>query len=206
MTTTQQDPRKHNVWFDPSSLKNYFSDYKKALNLALSEVNENELEKAFDVMKKVAAKEGTFFVCGNGGSAAIADHLCCDWTKGTFVDGHHRLRTYSLNSNSALMTAMANDFGADEIFAYQLKILARSQDALIVISSSGNSPNVIKAIETAKKINLPTIAFTGFTGGKAKDMVDASLYVPYSNYAIVEDAHQALMQCLAQYYFASLKK
>lgn len=206
MSTTNQDPRKNNVWFDPSSVKNYFSDYKKALNQALAEVNEAELEKAFDLMKKVAAQDGTFFVCGNGGSAAVADHLCCDWTKGTFMEGEHRLRTYSLNANSAMMTATANDFGGDEVFAYQLKILSRSNDALIVISSSGNSPNIIKAIEMAKKLGLPTIGFTGFTGGKAKDIVDASLYVPYSNYAIVEDSHQALMQCLAQYYFASLKK
>jgi D-sedoheptulose 7-phosphate isomerase len=195
------DPRVNNVWFNASSMDTYFSDYKKNLNQALETVKSSELEKAFQVMKKVTQANGTFFICGNGGSNAIADHLSCDWTKGTYVAGKNPLRTQSLMANGPLFTAAANDFGYDRALAYLLEIQARPTDGLLVISSSGNSPNIIEAMNVAKAKGLPVIALTGFKGGKAKELADVSLHVDFQNYAIVEDGHQAIMQCLAQYFF-----
>lgn len=195
------DPRVNNVWFNASSMETYFGDYKKNLNQALSTVSTAELEKAFQVMKKVTENNGTFFIAGNGGSNAIADHLSCDWTKGTYVAGKNPLRTHSLMANSPLFTAAANDFGYEKAMAYLLEIQAQPKDALLVISSSGNSPNIIETIKTAKTKGLPVIALTGFKGGKAKEMADVALHVDFQNYAIVEDGHQAVMQCLAQYFF-----
>lgn len=195
------DPRVNNVWFNASSMETYFSDYKKNLSTAMATVSTSEMEKAFQVMKKIVNANGTFFVAGNGGSNAIADHLSCDWTKGTYVAGKNPLRTHSLMANSPLFTAAANDFGYDKAIAYLLEIQARPTDALLVISSSGNSPNIIEAMKVAKTKGIPTIALTGFKGGKAKEMADVSLHVDFQNYAIVEDGHQAIMQCLAQYFF-----
>ena len=203
---TSQDPRKNNVWFDTSSMTAYFEDYKKNLAQALSTVDNKQIEKAIEIMKTVSQREGIFYVCGNGGSAAIANHLCCDWTKGTFVENRPRLRTMSLNANVPMLTAVSNDFGNDSAFAYQLKIMAKSIDALFVISSSGNSPNIVKTLEMAKSLNIPSIALTGFSGGVCKDIADVCVHVNFANYAIVEDSHQAIMQALAQYFFASQEK
>lgn len=199
----QADPRTKNIWFNSTSLNTYFSDYKKALSQAMETIPQNEMEKAYKVMVEVAKRGGTFFVAGNGGSAAIADHLCCDWTKGTYGENLLPLRTLSLGSNAALMTAIGNDFGYDEVFSRHLKMMAKPTDALFVISSSGNSPNIVNAIKVAQEISIPSIALTGFAGGKARDLATVKIHVEYSNYAIVEDCHQAAMQTLAQYFFAA---
>lgn len=199
----KNDPRNNNIWFNKTSLSSYFSDYKNSLELALNTIKTEELDKAYDLMKTIASKGGTFFVAGNGGSAAIAEHLCCDWTKGTFESRRFSLRTHSLTSNSAMMTAIGNDFGYEFIFGRQLEMLAKSTDALFVISSSGNSSNIIRALEIANKIGLPSIALTGFSGGKAKELATVKLHVDFANYAIVEDSHQAIMQVLAQYFFVA---
>lgn len=195
------DPRVNNVWFNASSMETYFNDYRKNLNQALASVDANQLEKAFQVMKKVTDQAGTFFICGNGGSNAIADHLSCDWTKGTYVAGKNTLRTQSLMANGPLFTAAANDFGYDKALAFLFELQVKPLDGLIVISSSGNSPNILETMTVAKAKGIPVIAFTGFKGGKAKELADVSLHIDFSNYAIVEDGHQAIMQCLAQYFF-----
>ena len=97
------------------------------------------------------------------------------------------------------MTAIANDIGYDEIFSYQLVSLARPGDVLIAITSSGESPNIVKALEAAKASRVRTIAMTGFKGGRAAEMADITLHVDAHNYGVIEDAHQSLMHILAQY-------
>ena len=107
MSSSTQDPRSNNVWFNTSSLKEYFTDYKKNLAIAVESVDSGEMDKAYAVMKRISDGGGTFFVCGNGGSNAVADHLCCDWTKGTYTEKTQTLRTMSLNANGPLFTAAA---------------------------------------------------------------------------------------------------
>ena len=169
------DPRTKNIWFSSNSLTSYFSEYKKALTQALDSILQEEMEKAYQIMVSVAKNGGTFFVAGNGGSSAIADHLCCDWTKGTYGEGLLPLRTVSMGSNSSLMTAIANDFGYDEVFSRHLKMSAKPSDGLFVISSSGNSPNIVNALKIAQEMKIPSIALTGFSGGKAREMATAKV-------------------------------
>lgn len=206
MNLHNQDPRNNNIWFDDSSVKQYFLDYQSNLQKALSTLDSNELEKAYQLMDKIASQQGTFFVCGNGGSNAIAEHLCCDWTKGTYIENKVSLRTICLNSNGPLLTAAANDFGFEKAMGYLLQIQAKPIDALIVISSSGKSANIIEAITVARKLNIPVMSLTGFSGGKAKELADIKLHVEFANYAIIEDAHQAIVQCLAQFFYSKKNK
>jgi phosphoheptose isomerase len=106
---------------------------------------------------------------------------------------------HSLPSNTALLTAIANDISYDQVFAFQLKKYAKNEDILLAISSSGNSPNIIAAIEMAKSLGLQTISFVGFNGGEAKKLSDYCIHVKVNNYGVVEDIHQSLMHILTQY-------
>ena len=139
------------------------------------------------------------FSCGNGGSAAISNHLVCDCMKGVRTNSWLKPRVNSLSATVELITAIANDIGVNDIFSHQLTSLASEGDVLIAISSSGASPNIIKALEAARDMKMSTIAMTGFSGGQAARLADISLHVDMENYGIVEDAHQSLMHILAQY-------
>jgi D-sedoheptulose 7-phosphate isomerase len=147
-----------------------------------------------------AAKAGRrIYVVGNGGSAAIADHLCCDWTKGTNASGHPVIKTTSLSSNVALYSAVANDYGFEQVFSTQVEFFGEPGDVLVAISSSGNSPNIISAVQMAKVREMAAIGLSGFGGGRLAQEASVSLHVPFENYGIVEDAHQAIMHILAQF-------
>lgn len=172
-----------------------FDNYINVLHHCLLSVDQDMLYAAADEILK--AKR--IYVCGNGGSAAIADHLVCDCLKGIRTNTKIKPKVISLTSNVPLITAIANDFGYENIFSHQLESLGKKKDLLIVISSSGNSPNIIEAIRTATAIGMTTIGFCGFDGGEVMDLVDIPIYVGTHNYGIVEDAHQACMHMIAQY-------
>ena len=138
-------------------------------------------------------------MAGNGGSAAIADHTVCDCSKGTHVPGVAPFRTISLASNVPMLTALANDISYDAVFSEQLKYYMTDKDALLVVSSSGNSPNVVNACEYAKAEGVPTVAFVGFKGGKLAEVADVTVHIAVDNYGIVEDTHQSLIHMLTQY-------
>ena len=198
MGDPKNDPRFRNSVFPARTWKGYVREYARDLQDALERVPEAALEQASCVITTAVHDGRRIFVAGNGGSAAIADHLCCDWTKGTHTPGLPPLRTHSLVSNVALLTAIANDFGYDASFSRQLEMLGSAGDVVLLISSSGNSPNIIAAADTAKAMGITTIGLTGFTGGALASRVDFSLYVPYANYGLVEDCHQILMHTFAQ--------
>ena len=139
------------------------------------------------------------FSCGNGGSAAIANHLQCDHVKGVRTETDLSPSVVSLSSNVELLTAIANDIGYDEVFSYQLESQSRSGDVLIAISSSGRSPNIVRALAWASENDLRTISLTGFTGGAARAVAEAAIHVDCNNYGIIEDLHQAAMHAMAQY-------
>jgi D-sedoheptulose 7-phosphate isomerase len=195
MTT---DPRFLNEKYDTSSIGAYLLSYADRLKVALQSVDASELQRAKDLIEETARNGGSVQVIGNGGSAAIADHLCCDWTKGTHVQGHPTIKSYSMTSNVALYSAIANDYGFEKVFSTQIGFNAHKGDLLIAISSSGNSPNILAGVEEAKRIGLKSISLSGFSGGKLKTACDVSLYVAANNYGVVEDAHQAIMHILAQ--------
>jgi D-sedoheptulose 7-phosphate isomerase len=132
------------------------------------------------------------FIMGNGGSAATASHFACDLGKGTLVPGLPRFRVIALTDNMPLFSALANDYGYDHVFCEQLKSLVQSGDVVIGISGSGNSPNVLNAIEAAREVRAITIGFVGFDGGALKNQVDVDIHVPSNCMEQVEDTHLVL--------------
>ncbi len=123
----------------------------------------------------------------------------CDCVKGIRTDSTLKPQVVSLSSNIEIITAIGNDIGYDQIFRFQLESLAHPGDLLIVISSSGGSPNIVTALEWAKENGVTSIAMTGFSGGKSRELADISLHAEADNYGIIEDLHQSLMHLLAQY-------
>jgi D-sedoheptulose 7-phosphate isomerase len=199
MSNVRQDPRHLNISFDTTSIDAYKREYAAALQEALNEVVSTEVERLCEAILECTGQRGQIFVVGNGGSAAIAEHLCCDWTKGTACQGHPIISTRSLTANSALYSAIANDYGFESVFDTQIDFFGKEGDVLIAISSSGNSPNIVNAAKRAKELGLFVAGFTGFKGGKLREIADASIHVPISNYGIVEDTHQSVMHVIAQY-------
>ena len=139
------------------------------------------------------------FVMGNGGSAATASHIATDWSKTAERAGKPLIRCMSLNDNLPFMTAIANDLGYDEVFVRQLENLLNRDDVVVIISGSGNSPNVIKAAKFAKKRGAVTIGMTGFAGGKLRKLVDICLHIDSDQYGVIEDLHMAAGSILAFY-------
>jgi D-sedoheptulose 7-phosphate isomerase/D-glycero-D-manno-heptose 1,7-bisphosphate phosphatase len=158
-----------------------------------------QVDRAAQILLQAYTVGATVFSCGNGGSAAIANHLQCDHVKGVRTETDLAPRVVSLSSNVELITAIANDIGYEDVFSYQLESQSRPGDVLIAISSSGRSPNIVSALEWALEHKLHTIALTGFSGGKARMLAEVPIHVDCTNYGVVEDLHQAAMHALAQY-------
>jgi phosphoheptose isomerase len=173
----------------------YFEHYARAA----TSVDRSTLHKAAILLIETIAAGRLVFSCGNGGSAAIANHLVCDHMKGIRAGTELKPRAVSFSSNIEIITAVANDIGAEDMFAFQLRAMSAPGDVLIAISSSGASPNIVRAVEDAKSIGVHTIAMTGFSGGEAAKLADISLHVDDQNYGVIEDVHQSLMHILAQY-------
>ncbi len=180
-------------------LTGFIDDYYRQFAETLLSFDKGALADVLAVFDAVTAAGGTIWVAGNGGSAAIADHTVCDCSKGTYVAGHPPVRTISLASNVPMLTAIGNDISYDDVFSEPLKYYLKDTDALLVVSSSGNSPNVVKACEYANAAGVPTIAFVGFKGGKLADIAQHVVHIPIEKYGIVEDTHQSLIHALTQY-------
>lgn len=148
-----------------------------AINLAISEI-----VAAFE-------REGNIYIFGNGGSASTASHFANDFNKGISEYTEKKFRFICLNDNVPTIMAVANDVGYDEVFRFQLRGKLNEKDLVIGISGSGNSKNVVNAIEYAKQEGVRTLGITGYDGGKVKQIVDVSLYVPIKNMQITEDIH-----------------
>jgi D-sedoheptulose 7-phosphate isomerase/D-glycero-D-manno-heptose 1,7-bisphosphate phosphatase len=175
------------------------SAYAAELARAVGSVDMTQVASAAELLNDAYDREASVFACGNGGSASIANHLQCDHVKGVRNGTDLTTRVFSLSTNIELFSAIANDHGYEMVFEYQLQSLARTGDVLIAVSSSGRSPNIVRALEWANQHGLHTIALTGFSGGAARELASVSVHVPSDNYGIIEDAHQACMHLLAQY-------
>jgi D-sedoheptulose 7-phosphate isomerase len=181
------------------SAGDYLAAYAERLQKAANSVDRLLLQKAADALDALYAARNVLYVCGNGGSAAIADTFVCDHAKLVQTDTILVPRVHSLASNGPMVTAIANDLSYADVFAYQLRTLAQPGDALLCISASGDSENVVRAASWAKANNHTVIAFTGFSGGRLRGLADISLHVDGDNYGVIEDTHQSLMHVLAQY-------
>jgi D-sedoheptulose 7-phosphate isomerase len=164
-------------------------DYLLAAQDVLARVDHAIVDRMVGVIWRGYEQGRTLFVFGNGGSAALASHFACDIGKGTIAGKRKRLKTVALTDNVALITAWANDKAYDTIFAEQLEGLAEKGDIVLAISGSGNSPNVIRGLEAARRIGAETLVLTGFEGGRAKALADLCLVVPSDSMQLIEDAH-----------------
>jgi len=173
----------------------YFGQTAKAA----ASVDRVALKRAAEILEDTYGREATLFVCGNGGSAAIANSFVCDHEKLIQTDTTLTPRVISLSANIPMMTAIANDLSYDDVFLYQLKSHARLGDALLTVSASGDSENVVRAAAWARDNKMAVIAFTGFDGGRTAKLATAHLHVDADNYGVIEDVHQGLMHLLAQY-------
>lgn len=177
----------------------YADAYFARIKEAAASVDRAKLQQAAAILTRVYREGGMVYSCGNGGSAAIANHLVCDHCKLVQTDTELTPRIYSLSTTIEIITAIGNDISYDEVFAYQLRSLAKPGDVLITISSSGNSENIVRAARWASDNGLAVISMTGFSGGRSADIADVNLHVTGDNYGLIEDVHQSLMHILAQH-------
>jgi len=183
-------------------MSEFVRSYMERMKQGLDRIDRQTIEEITDVLLNAWKNNRQVFILGNGGSASLASHFACDLGKGT-LSRHYdrtekRFRVISLTDNSALISAYANDLGYEDIFAQQLNNLVKSGDVVIGISGSGNSINVIKAIELASACNATTIAFLGFDGGKLKGLVDRYVIFPEHHYGRVEDFHLMLVHMICE--------
>lgn len=167
-------------------------DYIEQVKQTLDRLPLAEIRQTVEILQHARLNDKQVLIMGNGGSAATASHFACDLGKGTIMSGYPRFRVIALTDNMPLFSAYANDLGYDCVFKEQLASLVRRGDVVIGISCSGNSINVLHAIEFARSKHATTIGFVGLGGGKLKEMVDISIHVPSHSIEQVEDIHMVL--------------
>ena len=167
----------------------FASDYKQRLLTALDTIDMDRVEALIDILRAARDEGRQIFVFGNGGSAATANHFACDIVKGASYGRDKRFRILSLSEQISTLTAYSNDVGYEAVFVEPLKNFARAGDVVMAISGSGNSENVVRAIDYANSIDCYTVGLSGMTGGRLRPSVDLSVHVPEGHMGRVEDAH-----------------
>jgi D-sedoheptulose 7-phosphate isomerase len=182
----------------PVEFRRYFAQYMSRLEAALQSVDLDAVESVVNVLAAARRNGRQVFTCGNGASAALASHFAADLAK-MASPGSPRFRAVALTDNVPLITAWANDSGYTEVFSRQLANLLLEGDVLVAISCSGNSENVIAALEAARARGGETIGLLGFDGGSAKPLVDHVIWCGNSHYGIVEDVHYVMCHIIANF-------
>lgn len=162
-------------------------DYAQKLSTVLSGTDWRHVEQFAELLQSMRVTDNSLFICGNGGSAGNAQHLANDFLYGISPQKANALNVEALSANSAVLTCLGNDIGYEHIFSHQLKVKAKAGDILLVLSGSGNSQNIIHAIEIAKEKNLTTVGILGYSGGKAKLLVDLPIHFNIDDMQISED-------------------
>jgi len=178
--------------------KSEIETYLNKLKTTIDALPVESIDTLMSVLVKASTEHRTVFVMGNGGSAATASHFVCDFNKAVSIHKLNKFKMICLNDNVPIMMAYANDMNFEEIFIHQLKNFFSPGDVVVGISGSGNSMNIIKAIEYANENGGTTIGLTGFNGGKLKKIVHYNVNVPIDDMQIVEDLHLALNHCMTQ--------
>lgn len=173
-------------------------DYLKLFNELVENIDVDAVERATNLLRAARDRGGVIYIAGNGGSAATATHLANDLGKATKISGLRPIRALSMSDNVSWLTALGNDEGYERIFAGQMENFAKPGDVLIVISTSGNSANLVKAVELAKEAGVKSIGVLGFEGGKLMEMVDESIWLPspVGAYGPVESAHTVVVDLI----------
>ncbi|OGS04756.1 MAG: hypothetical protein A3G41_02210 [Elusimicrobia bacterium RIFCSPLOWO2_12_FULL_59_9] len=185
-------------------LKSYTKSYVEQITSHLKGLDLEILGRIAEVLEG-ARKEGRqVLIIGNGGSAATASHMANDLAKTAAVKGQKRIKAIALTDNVPIITAIGNDMSYDDVFSEQLDFMVSAGDVVILISGSGNSPNVVKAAQLARQRGAVTIGLLGFSGGKLKSMVDYPLHIASDHYGVVEDIHLSINHILAWFFKQNL--
>lgn len=187
-------------------MEDYIKEYLKKTNKLLQNLPHKEIAKAMNILQATYERDGKIYICGNGGSLSMATHWVADFNKTVF--SHHldknirRFQAIRLPTTEEELTAWANDIGFEMVFAGPLRNYIREGDTLIAISSSGNSPNIVKAVELAKEYKIPVIGISGFDGGLLNQLSDAKIMVETQKgeYELVEGIHAVILHLMTKYF------
>jgi D-sedoheptulose 7-phosphate isomerase len=183
--------------------KQYFNELQRVM-IALPKDGADQI---VDILGGAYNAGRTVFVCGNGGSAALASHFACDLGKGTaYCNGGKRFRVLALTDNLPTLTAWANDSGYEHVFSEQLKNFVQPNDVLFAISGSGNSKNILNALQSAREAGATTVGLSGFQGGAMKSLCDLCVVVPSNDMQIIEDLHLALAHSIFRIVHARMSR
>ncbi len=177
-------------------MRKYFEDSAN-VKLKFIEENEEKLKKAIDVIYNALKNGNKILICGNGGSAADSQHFAAEIV-GRFKLERKGMPAIALTTDTSILTAIGNDYGFDRIFERQVEALGKEGDVLVGISTSGNSENVIKAVNKAKEMGIYTIGLLGKSGGKLKDIVDLALIVPSNDTARIQECHLTIYHVICE--------
>lgn len=172
--------------------RNKLQEYLEKEIETIRSMDLDSINMVMNVLEDARLTGKRIFICGNGGSAATASHYCCDFNKGVSEKQDAKYNLECLSDNVPTMMAVANDIGYEEVFRFPLKNKMNPGDVLIGISGSGNSKNVVNAMEYAKSIGGTTIAIVGYDGGKMKEMADYNIHANINNMQISEDIHMII--------------
>lgn len=187
-------------------MEDYIKEYLKKSNKLLQNLPHKEIAKAMNILQATYERDGKIYICGNGGSLSMATHWVADFNKTVFshqLDKNiRRFQAIRLPTTEEELTAWANDIGFEMVFAGPLRNYIREGDTLIAISSSGNSPNIVKAVELAKEYKIPVIGISGFDGGLLNQLSDAKIMVETQKgeYELVEGIHAVILHLMTKYF------
>jgi D-sedoheptulose 7-phosphate isomerase len=177
----------------------FFSDYAQRLSVVLARSDWSTVEKLALDLRQCWLNKKQVFICGNGGSAGNAIHLANDYLYGIIKKSGEGLRVHALAANAAILTCLGNDIGYDRIFAEQLAVYAQPGDLVIVLSGSGNSPNIVSVLEQAKSMGVTSYAILGYTGGQCRALADVAIHFPVNDMQIAEDLQLIVGHMLMQW-------
>ena len=180
------------------------SDHFGSLKDTLETLNQESIDSFAISLTAFLRSGSTLFVGGNGGSQSIAEHICTDWTKGIFEKVNVRLRILSLNSITPLLTAISNDLGYENSLSLNFQILSSDDDAIFLISSSGRSPNILRAAEMARNSSKKVFAFSGFGSSELCQLADEYITIDSDNYQVIEDIHAILGHAIFKHLLSNI--
>ena len=179
-------------------------DYLKHEVTTLQQLDVEEINRALNLLREAFERESTVYIFGNGGSSATASHYQNDFNKGVSEHTEKKFNFLCLNDNVATLMAVANDIGFEEVFRFQLRGHLKPGDIVIAISGSGNSKNVLNAVEYAKECGNTVIGITGFGGGKLRELADVSLHAPVNSMQITEDIHMVFDHLMMSVFYKTM--
>ncbi len=179
-------------------------EYYQREKQIIDALDKNEINEALNAILRHYENEDIIYVLGNGGSSATANHMVCDFDKGISLDLKKQFRVISLSDNIPMIMAIGNDIGFEDVFYLQLKNKLKPTDLVIAISGSGNSRNIVKAVQYANEVGAEVIGLTGYAGGKLKNMANINVHVPVEDMQITEDMHMSFVHVAMQIFWRYL--